>query len=149
VSTKVLALCTVKNNPLQKQYNEFSNWVDRYPFFCKHYCYKHLGFGIFSLHFINNCPTRCNTKQSIYYSASSLYRFRVSTTSGVHKTLTATSVTVQLPPSKRDQVWPRLEGGSFTKNMTSAGGCSYSFVYSWWWVWLKSEICRVKFQYNK
>jgi hypothetical protein len=30
--------------------------------------------------YINNCPTRCNTKQSIYYSASSLYMFRVSTT---------------------------------------------------------------------
>ena len=28
----------------------------------------------------NNCPTRCNTKQSIYYSASLLYMFRVSTT---------------------------------------------------------------------
>ena len=33
-----------------------------------------------SLIYINNCPTRCNTKQSIYYSASSLYMFRVSTT---------------------------------------------------------------------
>ena len=30
--------------------------------------------------YINNCPTRCNTKQSIYYSASSLYIFRVPTT---------------------------------------------------------------------
>jgi len=30
--------------------------------------------------YINNCPTRCNTKQSIYYSASSLYMFRVSIT---------------------------------------------------------------------
>ena len=30
--------------------------------------------------YINNCPTRCNTQQSIYYSASSLYMFRVSTT---------------------------------------------------------------------
>jgi len=30
--------------------------------------------------YINNCPTRYNTKQSIYYSASSLYMFRVSTT---------------------------------------------------------------------
>jgi len=30
--------------------------------------------------YINNCPTRCNTKQSIYYSASSLYMFRASTT---------------------------------------------------------------------
>ena len=29
---------------------------------------------------INYCLTRCNTKQSIYYSASSLYMFRVSTT---------------------------------------------------------------------
>ena len=29
---------------------------------------------------INNCPKRCNTKQSIYYSASSLHTFRVSTT---------------------------------------------------------------------
>ena len=29
---------------------------------------------------INNCPTRCNTKQSIYYSASALYMFRVSST---------------------------------------------------------------------
>jgi len=33
-----------------------------------------------SLIYINNCPTRCNTKDSIYYSASSLYMFRVSTT---------------------------------------------------------------------
>ena len=33
-----------------------------------------------SLIYINNCPTRCNTKQSIYYSASSLYMFQVSTT---------------------------------------------------------------------
>jgi len=33
-----------------------------------------------SLIYINNCPTRCDTKQSIYYSASSLYTFRVSTT---------------------------------------------------------------------
>ena len=33
-----------------------------------------------SLIYTNNCPTRCNTKQSIYYSAISLYMFRVSTT---------------------------------------------------------------------
>ena len=33
-----------------------------------------------SLICINKCPTRCNTKQSIYYSASSIYMFRVSTT---------------------------------------------------------------------
>jgi len=33
-----------------------------------------------SLVYINNRPTRCNTKQSTYYSANSLYMFRVSTT---------------------------------------------------------------------
>ena len=33
-----------------------------------------------SLIYINTCPTRCNTKQSIYYSTSSLYMFWVSTT---------------------------------------------------------------------
>ena len=33
-----------------------------------------------SLICINNCPTRCITKQSIYYSANSFYMFRVSTT---------------------------------------------------------------------
>jgi len=36
--------------------------------------------------YINNYPTRCNTKQYIYYSASSLYMFRVSTTSTIRST---------------------------------------------------------------
>jgi len=39
-----------------------------------------------SLIYINNCPTRCKTKQSIYYSVSSLYIFRVSTTSIIRST---------------------------------------------------------------
>jgi len=39
-----------------------------------------------SLLYINNCPTRCNTKQSIYYSASSLYMFRASTTPIIRST---------------------------------------------------------------
>ena len=39
-----------------------------------------------SLIYINNCPTRSNTKQSIYYSASSLYLFRVSTTPIIRST---------------------------------------------------------------
>ena len=50
--------------------------------------------------------------------------------SGVHKTVTTAS-------------------GSCTKNMTSTGGCSYSFVYSWCWVWLTPETCRVNLQNNK
>ena len=73
-----------------------------------------------SLIYINNCPTRCNTKQSIYYSASSLYVFWVSTTPPV----------LQLSPSVGQVSLATLEGGSCTKNMTSTGGCSYSFVYS-------------------
>jgi len=40
-------------------------------------------------------------------------------------------------------------GKSCTKNMTSTGGCSYSFVYSWWWVWLTLETRRVNLQNNK
>jgi len=36
--------------------------------------------------YINNCPTRCNTKQSIYYSASSLYMFWVPTTPIIRST---------------------------------------------------------------
>ena len=44
-----------------------------------------------SLTFINNCPTRRNTKQSIYSSASSLYMFRVSTTPIIRSTQTVTT----------------------------------------------------------
>ena len=83
-----------------------------------------------SLIYINNCPTRCNTKQSIYYSASSLYMFRVSTTPVIRSTQNCNyslrywsySLCSYLPST-----WPSLatlEGGT--------GGCSYSFVYSWW-----------------
>jgi len=42
------------------------------------YCYIFL--------YIINCPTRRNKKQSIYYSASSLYMFRVSTTPIIRST---------------------------------------------------------------
>ena len=49
--------------------------------------------------------------------------------SGVHKTITTASGTVQLPPSNVANL-ATLEGGSCTKNMRSTGGCSYSFVYS-------------------
>jgi len=64
--------------------------------------------------------------------------------SGVHKTVTTASGN-----------WSyflclaTLEGGSCTKNMTSTGGCSYSIVYFWWWVWLVPETCRVNLQNNK
>ena len=48
-------------------------------------CFLYLWFHA-SLTYINNCPTRCNTKQSIYYSASSLYMFWVSNTPTVRNT---------------------------------------------------------------
>jgi len=64
--------------------------------------------------------------------------FRVSATPIISSTQ---SCNYSLPPT-----WPSLatlEGGSCTKNMSSTGSCSYSFVYSWWWVWLTPEICRI------
>ena len=39
-----------------------------------------------SLIYMNHCPTRCNTKQSIYYSARSLCMFRVPTTPIIRST---------------------------------------------------------------
>ena len=53
-------------------------------------------------------------KQSIYYSTGPLYMFRVSTT---HKTVTRASGIGHIFCAA-------------TKNMSSTGGCSYSFVYS-------------------
>ena len=43
--------------------------------------------------------------------------------------LTKASGTVQLPSSNVTNL-ATLEGGSCIKNMTSTGGCSYSFVYA-------------------
>jgi len=90
-------------------------------------------FGPNYIFYINNCPTRCNTNQSIYYSASSLYMFQVSTTPTIRSTQNCNYSLrywlyyfVQLPPSNVAK-WPRLatlEGGSCTKYMTSTGGCT-------------------------
>jgi len=56
-----------------------------------------------------SCPTRCNTKQSIYYSASSLYMFPVSTTSIIRSTQNCNySLRYCAANSlQRDHVWPR------------------------------------------
>jgi len=70
-----------------------------------------------SLIYINNGPTRCNIKQSIYYSARSLYMFRVSTTPTIRSTqncnysLRYWSYFVQLPPSNVVKL-ATLDGGS-------------------------------------
>ena len=100
---------------------------------------------------INKCSTRCNTKQSIYYSASSLYMFRVSTTPIIRSTQICNRSLRYWSCSYLPPTWPSLatlQGGRCTKNMTNTGGCSYSFVYSWWWVWLTPETCRVNLQNN-
>jgi len=54
------------------------------------------------------------------------------TSSGLHETVTTASGIGQ----RGQASLATLEEGSCTKNMTSTGGCSYSFVYSWWWAWL-------------
>ena len=61
--------------------------------------------------YINTFPTRCNTKQSIYYSAS--FGCQPHPSSGVHKTVTTASGTVQLPPSNVAN-FATMEGGSCT-----------------------------------
>jgi hypothetical protein len=51
---------------------------------------------------------------------------------GVHKTVTTASGTGPATSLQRGQAnLATLEGGSCTNNVTSAGGCSYSFVYFW------------------
>ena len=41
------------------------------------------------------------------------------------------------------------EEGSRNDNMTYTGGCRYSLMYSWWWVWKAPVTCRVTLQWNK
>jgi len=62
---------------------------------------------------------------------------------GVHKTVTTASGTSHLPPSSVPKIaWSRRREAAAQK-MTSTAGCSYSFVYSWWWVWLTPETRKV------
>jgi len=62
-----------------------------------------------SLICINNCPTRCNTKQSIYYYATSLYMFWVSTTPIIRSTQNCNYSLRYCAATfvRRDQAWPR------------------------------------------
>ena len=81
--------------------------------------------------YVNNCPTRCNTNLSIYYFASSFYMFRLSNTPIIRNTQNCNYSLRYC--SYLSPAWPglaALEGGKCTKNMTSTGGCIYSFVYS-------------------
>ena len=82
----------------------------RKTFLTKH-CQQHILCLWFraSLICMNNCPTRCNTKQSIYYSASTLYMFLVSTTPIIRSTQNCNySLRYCAAPSlQRGQAWPR------------------------------------------
>ena len=104
---------------------------------CRHFTSSHLNFTkphypliwlnplSISWIYINNCPTRRNTKESIYYSASSLYMFRVSTTPIIRSTqncnysLRYWSYFCAATSLQRGQAWPRwslatLDRGSCT-----------------------------------
>jgi len=71
------------------------------------------------LNYINNCPTSCNTKQYICYSASSLYMFRVSTTPIITSTQNCNRSLRYWPffcaATSLQRGQASLEGGSCTK----------------------------------
>jgi len=69
--------------------------------------------------------------------------------SGVHKNVITSSSTGHIFSAaislQRGQAsLATSEGGT-----CSTVGCSYSFVYSWWWVWLTTKTCRINLQNNK
>jgi len=98
-----------------------------------------------SLIYINNCPTRWNITQSIYYSASSLYMFRVSNSPIITSTrkcnyslqywshfCTATSL-------QRGHAWPRwrevvapVPEAVVTVLCTPEDGCGWHRKYVEW-----------------
>ena len=105
-------------------------------YYIKHKCILCLWFRA-SLFYINNCPKRCNTKQSIYYSAC--FGCQTHPSSGIHKTVTTASGTSHIfcasTSLQRGQAWQRWREAAAQ--------------YSWWWVWLTPETCRVNLQNNK
>ena len=95
-----------------------------------------------SLICINNCPTRCNTKQSVYYPASSRYMFRVSTTPIIRSTQKCNySLPPSLPPTwqswlrRREaaaqKIWPVSEA-VFTVLCTPNNRCGWHPKYVEW-----------------
>ena len=86
---------------------------------------------------INNCPMRCNTKLSIYYSASSLYMFRVSTTPIIRSTqncncsLRHCSYFFAATSLQRGQFGCRLEA-IFKVLCTPDDGCGWRLKHVQW-----------------
>jgi hypothetical protein len=85
------------------------------------------------------------------FTAKLLYIFRVSIAPiiRVHKTVTAASGTGhsiwETTFLQRGQL-VTLEEGCCSDTMTCTRGCSYSFMYSWWWVLWTPETRRVILQ---
>jgi len=74
---------------------------------------------------IKNCPTRCNTKQSIYYSVSSLYMFRVSTTTIIRSTQNC---------NYSLRYWSHFcAAASLQRGQTSVSGCTAYSLYTLIW----------------
>jgi len=75
--------------------------VRKWRFSCLRFCAAPI--------YIDNCPMRCNTKQSIILQVHcTCFRCQPHPSSGVHKTVTTASGTVQLPPSNVAKLtWPR------------------------------------------
>jgi len=101
---------------------------------------------------INNCPMRCNTKQSIYYSASSLYMFRVSTTPIIRsiQTVTTASGTVHIfcaaTSPQCGQLGCRLE--AVVKVLcTPDNGCCWRLKHVQWTCRTINRLLRVAFRW--
>jgi len=111
-----------------------------------------------SLIYINNCP-KCNTKQSIYYSASSLYMFWVPTTPIIwspsigHIFCLATSL--QRGQSslfiilRVHSTWPCWREVTVKRIWPVPEAVVRVLCTSRWWVWLTPKTCRVNLQNNK
>ena len=93
----------------------------------------------------------------IYCTAGLLYMFRVLSTPIIRSTPDCIYSLRYMSYYRCSYLLPTwlslnsatLEEGSCNDNMTCTGGCRYSLVYYWWWVWKAPETCRVTLQYNK
>ena len=99
-----------------------------------------------------NKPTRCSCSQSILFHCR--ITLQVSGAFHAHHQEYITFylqppvqviLSLQLPSSDV----AKLKEGSCNDNMTCTGGCRYSLMYSWWWVWKAPETCTVTLQWNK
>ena len=68
---------------------------------------------------------------------------------GVHQTVNAASGTCHITCQSKNlqPAWPCWRKAvALTRDMTCTRSCSYSLMYSWWWVRLTPETCRVILQ---